>query len=322
MAEQTSTSQSSAPALEKDAKANPKAEAKASKAAPAPAGDARTGMSFWNTATFITAGASDLVKPVADFAVFFLIAFAIGTAGAAYLTFVRKPPLPFARTFLGTLGLGTAVFGFLVLARFATPEGIGQERGVIAAFVPPVAAAQTAVLPLSPVEKELLTLSSSLSSGDPEARSAAARTAISDPKEDKALRRAKLERVLNNSDPNIQQAGIVQALADRGRSPLSIIPDDKAPEGPLKTFLIGAQFGFFAVSVETGGFNGVFAAGGANQRMSGTVANGRLILNAPYARERWKDGLVMDLHIGDQFKLVGTVRTPEDPPIVVEVPLL
>jgi hypothetical protein len=215
------------------------------------------------------------------------------------------------------------VFGFLVLARFATPEGIGQERGVIASFVPPVAAVQTAVLPLSPVEKVLLTLSSSLSSGDPEARSAAARTAISDPKEDKALRRAKLERVLNNSDPNIQQAGIVQALADRGRSPLSIIPDDKAVESPLKTFLTGAKFAFYAINVETGGFSGVLAVGSGNPGMSGTVANGRLILNSSYARDRaWKNGLVMDLHIGDQFKLVGTVRTPEDPPIMVEVPLL
>jgi hypothetical protein len=317
MAEQTPTT----PAAADEAKSTKAAkdDAKAAK----PAGDARTGMSFWNTATFITAGASDLVKPVADFALFFLIGFALATAGAAYLTFIRKPPLPYARTFLGTLGLGTAIFAFLVLGRFATPEGVGQERGVIASFVPPVAAVQTAVLPLSPVDKELLTLSSQLSSGDAEARSAAARAAISDPKEEKPLRRAKLERVLRNSDPNIQQAGIVQALADRGRQPLSIMPDDKVPEGTLKTLLIGAQFGFYGVDVQTGGFNGVFSAGGGSRRMEGTVANGRMILNSEYIHEkRWAAGLVLDLKIDDQLKLVGTARTPTDPPIHIEVPLL
>jgi len=295
--------------------------AKSDKAA-LPAGDIRTGMSFWNTGTFVAAAASDLVKPVADFAIFFFAAFLIGTLVAGYLTFIRKPPLPLARTFMGTLGLGTAVFGFFLIARLATPEGVGQERGVIAAFVPPVAAVQTAVLPLTPVEKELLTLSTRLSSGDPEARSAAAREALATV-EDKPTRRAMLERVLRNSDPNIQQAGIIQALADRSRTALSVIPDAAAPEGQLKTYLTGAQFTLNNVNVATGALTGAFAGGGGNRRMAGSVANGRLILNAQYLNEgRWTDGMVIDLRIDKDFKLVGDVRKPTDAPVRIETPLL
>jgi len=226
-----------------------------------------------------------------------------------------------ARTLFGTAAIGAGVFGFFLIAPMLAGSE-GKDRGIIAAVVPPVAAVQTAVLPLSDTEKQLLTLGTQLSSGDPEARSAAARAAISDPKEDKALRRAKLERVLRNSDPNIQQAGIVQALADRGRSPLLILPDEKAAEGPLKTFLTGAQFTLYGVNVQTGGFYGIVSAAGGNPRMDGTVANGRLLLNSAYTRPTWKNGLVLDLRIDSAFRLVGTARTPEDQPMTIEVPLL
>ncbi|HYV87057.1 MAG TPA: hypothetical protein VFA91_00670, partial [Candidatus Polarisedimenticolia bacterium] len=212
MAEQTSGKPAAAPVAAPSTAAASAAPDKG----PAPKGDARTGMGYWNTATFVTAGASDFVKPVADFALYFFIGFALATAVAFYLTFVRKPHIAYMRTFLGTLGLGTAIFGFLLIARFATPEGVGQQRGVIASFVPPVAAVQTSVLPLSPTQKELLDLGTHISSGDPEARSAAAREALADTKQDKPTRRAMLERVLHNSDPNVQQAGLVTAMAERG----------------------------------------------------------------------------------------------------------
>lgn len=284
-------------------------------------GRVRTGMGYWNTAVFVTGFASDIATPIAKWSLPILVLFLIATAAAAYFAFIRK--MRFAQQMVGTLGLGALVFAVLVVSQMATPGGLGKERGVIAAIAPPIAAVQTAVLPMSPVEKELLILSTQINTGDAEARSAAARAAFTDPEQDKAIRRAKLERILRNDDVNIQQAGLVQALADRAGAPLSIIPAENAPEGDLRTQLIGAQVAFQRVNVETGALYGVFSGGtGGNRQMDGSVANGRVIVNTQYARPNWKNGLVLDLRIDKDFKLVGTAQTPEDKPINIEMPLL
>lgn len=289
---------------------------------PAPKGDARTGMGFWNTATFVTAGASDLVKPVADFALYFFIAFALATAVAFYLTFIRKPHVAYMRTFLGTLGLGTAIFGFLLLARFATPEGEGQQRGVIASFVPPVASVQTAVLPLSSAQKELLNLGSQISTGDPEARSAAARTALADTKQDKPTRRAMLERVLHNSDPNVQQAGLVAAMADRGRGAIPVLPD-RSSKSPLATALAGSNLEFYSVNRETGAVNGMFHTAAGARGFSGSIANGRLVYTVDaFVADKWVSGVVIDVSVDNRLQLVGDARTPAGDTVKVEMPIL
>jgi hypothetical protein len=314
-AAQTSAQQSNAAATVTDAKP---AQARGG----AVKGDMRAGVGFWSMGTMVAGIASDLAKPVANLAPYLLGAFVIAAVVCAWLAFFRKPAMQIARTLFGASAIGVGIFGFFLLAPLLAGSQ-GDERGIIAAVAPPIAAVQTAVLPLSPTEKELLTLGTRLSSGDPEARSAAARAAISNPDEDKAIRRAKLERILKNGDPNIQQAGIVQALADRGRAPLPVIPAGDAPDSPLKTFLIGAEVGFSRVDVETGAVTGALQAGGGTRAASGTVANGRLIVNGQYARDgRWKNGLVLDVRVGEQFRLIGTVRTPEDPPVDVEIPLL
>lgn len=290
-------------------------------AAAKPAGDARIGMSFWNTATFITAGASDLIKPVADLALFFLIGCLIGAGLCVYLTFFRKPPMPYARTALGTLGLGVAVFGFFILARLATPEGIGNERGVIAAYVPPIADVQAAVLPLTPVEKELLTLSTRLSSGDPEARSAAARAALTET-EDKATRRAMLERILRNSDPNVKQAGLVQALKERGMAELPILPDRSAT-GPLAASLTGAQLRLTSVNLTTGGVGGALVAAGNSRVMSGSVANGRLVVAGELnVGGKLLPNASIDVAVDDRLQLVGEARLPSGESVKLEIPFL
>jgi hypothetical protein len=285
-------------------------------------GDIRLGMSFWGTGTLIAGIASDLAKPVADLAPFLLVAFLVGAAAAAWATFVRRPPLPMARTALGVLGIGVAVFGFFILARtFATPEGLGQERGFIASVAPPAAAVQTAVLPLSSVDKELLKLSSRISTGDPEARSAEARTALA-ATADPPLRRAMLERILRSSDPNVRQAGLVQALADRGSAPVPVIPETGA-ETVLATLLTGGQLSFTQVDVVSGGASGYLYAGNSRRAMSATVANGRLIVSSQYVSNgRWANGLVLDLTVDDGFRLMGTARAPEQEETQVEVPLL
>jgi hypothetical protein len=285
-------------------------------------GDIRLGMSFWGTGTLVAGIASDLAKPVADLAPVLFAAFVLAAGAAAWATFVKKPPLPFAKTALGTLFIGVAVFGFFLVARtVATPQGLGEERGFIAAVAPPAAAVQTAVLPLSAYDKELLKLSSRLATGDPEARSAEARAALAE-SADPPLRRAMLERVLRSPDPNVRQAGLVQALADRGAAPVPIVPEAGA-DSPLVALLTGGQLTFARVDVLSGGASGYLFAGNSRRNMTATVANGRLIASSQYVRDgRWANGLVLDLEVDDAFRLIGTARAPDIDPIRVEVPLL
>jgi hypothetical protein len=285
-------------------------------------GDFKFGMSFWGAGSLVAGIASDLAKPVADLAGFFFFAFLIALAAAVYLAYVRKPALDVAQTAVGALGMGVAVFGFFLVARtVATPGDLGVERGFIAAIAPPVAAVQTAVLPLSQTEKDLLEFSTAISKGDPEARSAMARAGLAST-EDAPLRRAMLERTLRSSDVNVRQAGIAQAIEDHGRQPMPVLTNPR-DRSALATFLTGAQIGFRAFDPVGGTGYGGLSAGGGTRGMNAVVANGRLIATSQYLRDgAWKDGLVIDVAVDHDFKLVGTARTPEDAPIKVEIPLL
>lgn len=315
------------PAEQPSARLKPKDDG----AAPAKGPDEKFGMSFWGTGALVAGIASDLAKPVADAATPLLIAFTIGAAVSAYFAYVKKPPLRWAKTAVGAFGLGVGVFAFFLIARtFAAPAGLGEERGFIAAVAPPVAAVQTAVLPLTPVEKQLLVFTTQISTGDPEVRSAAARAGLA-AATDPPSRRALLERALRNSDANVRQAALVQALADRNGAPLPVLPDvdagagvDAAAEAPLVRLLTGGQLVLTQVDLVSGAVGGTANLLGSSRPLSGTVANGRLIASSQYLtnRNRWAAGLQLDLAIDDSFKLVGTARSPEGDEIAIEAPLL
>jgi hypothetical protein len=283
-------------------------------------GDVRAGVGFWSMGTMVAGIASDLAKPVADLALWLFVVFAIAAGACAWLAFFRKPPSQVARTLLGTMAIGTGVFGFFLLApMFAGSEG--KDRGIIAAVVPPVAAVQTAVLPLSETEKQLLTLGTQISTGDPEARSAHAREALDTTKEP-ALRRGMLERVLRSPDPNVQQAGLVSAMKDRGRTSIPLLVD-RAATSPLAASISGAQVEFYSVNEQTGGVTGVFHAGPGNPRFSGSIANGRLVISTQYfADGKWNNGLVVDVAVDSRLQLVGDARTPAGESVKVEMPIL
>jgi hypothetical protein len=297
----------------------PAGQAKA--AAPGIKGDMRAGVGFWSMGTMVAGVASDLAKPVADLALWLFVLFAIAAGVCAYLAFFRKPPMQVARTLFGTCAIGAGVFGFFLVAPlFAGSQG--SERGIIAAVVPPVAAVQTAVLPLSDTEKQLLTLGTKISTGDPEARSAAAREALSDPKQDKPTRRAMLERVLHSSDPNVQQAGMVQAMKDRGRSRIPLLPDRNA-KTPLAAAIAGAALEFYGVNVETGGVNGYLHMPAGARPFEGSIANGRLVVTTDVNLDgKWTAGMVIDVAVDSRLQLVGDARVPAGDTVKLEMPIL
>lgn len=289
--------------------------------APAIKGDMRAGVSFWSMGTMVAGIASDLAKPVADLALWLFMLFVAMAVVCGYLAFFRKPAMQVARTMFGTMAIGAGIFGFFLLApMFAGSEG--KDRGIIAAVVPPVAAAQTAVLPLSDTEKQLLTLGTQISTGDPEARSAAARAALSDPKHDKPTRRAMLERILHSSDPNVRQAGLVQAMRDRGRAAIPILPDRNS-KTPLATAISGARLEFYAVNTDTGGVNGYLHMPAAARPFSGSIANGRLVVTSDVNLEgKWTAGMVIDAAVDNRLQLVGDARLPTGETVKLEMPVL
>jgi hypothetical protein len=282
-------------------------------------GDMRAGVGFWSMGTMVAGIASDLAKPVADLALWLFILFAVAAGACAWLTFFRKPPMQLARTLFGTMAIGAGVFGFFLLAPMLAGSE-GKDRGIIAAVVPPVAAVQTAVLPLSETERSLLTLGTQISTGDPEARSAHAREALDVTKEP-ALRRGMLERVLRSPDPNVQQAGLVQAMKDRGRAAIPVLPD-RSSRSPLAVSIAGAQVEFYSVNEQTGGVNGIFHQASGNPRFTGSIANGRLVIATSYFLDNAWNPLVIDVAVDNRLQLVGDARTPAGETVKVEMPIL
>jgi hypothetical protein len=177
------------------------------------------------------------------------------------------------------------------------------------------------VLPLSETEKQLLTLGTQISTGDPEARSAHAREALDTTKEP-ALRRGMLERVLRSPDPNVQQAGLAQAMKDRGRAAIPVLVDRDA-KSPLAAAITGSTVEFYAVNEQTGGVNGYFHAPKGATRFAGSIANGRLVITTSYFQnDKWNSGMVVDVAVDNRLQLVGDARTPEGETVKVEMPIL
>lgn len=293
----------------------------ASGAKPEIKGDVRAGVGFWSMGTMVAGIASDLAKPVADLAPYLFGIFLVGAGACGWLAFFKKPPMQVARTLFGTMAIGAGVFGFFLIAPMLAGSE-GQDRGIIAAVAPPVAAVQTAVLPLSDTEKKLLTLGTKISTGDPEARSAAAREALGDTKQDKPTRRAMLERVLHSSDPNVQQAGLVQAMKDRGRARIPLLPDRNS-KTTLAAAIAGAALEFYAVNVETGGVNGYLHMPAGARPFEGSIANGRLVVTTDVNLEgKWTAGMVIDVSIDNRLQLVGDARVPAGDAVKLEMPVL
>jgi hypothetical protein len=320
MTEQTAATQTpAAQAAATQAAAAPASQKAAS--APAIKGDVRAGVGFWSMGTMVAGIASDLAKPVANLAPYLFGVFLFAAGVCAWLAFFRKPPMQVARTLFGTMAIGAAVFGFFLIAPMLAGSE-GKDRGIIAAVVPPVAAVQTAVLPLSDTERQLLTFGTKISTGDPEARSAAAREALSDPKQDKPTRRAMLERILRNSDPNVQQAGLVSAMRDRGRGAIPVLPD-RSSNAPLAVALAGSTVEFYSVNEDTGAVSGMFHTAGGTRGFTGSIANGRLVITvAVMIDSKWAPGNVIDVAVDNRLQLVGDARSQTGDSVKVEMPIL
>lgn len=106
-----------------------------------------TPFAMWGAAATVVGLASDLLRPLGNFALYLLI-LSVLAAIALLLAARRKPAV---RKYAGFAGIGVVVFGLVTLLQIVTPvDDSGVKRGFIASTVTPVGAAQSAVLDLPP----------------------------------------------------------------------------------------------------------------------------------------------------------------------------
>jgi hypothetical protein len=102
---------------------------------------------MWGAAATVVGLASDLLRPLGNFALYLLI-FCGGATIALFVLSLRKAEL---KTSMRFAAIGTVVFGVVWLLQVAAPtDESGVKRGFIASAVAPVAAAQSAVLNVPP----------------------------------------------------------------------------------------------------------------------------------------------------------------------------
>jgi hypothetical protein len=106
-----------------------------------------TPFAMWGAAATVVGLASDLLRPLGNFALYLFILCVLG-AVALLVMARRKPKMKRAA---GFAGIGALVFGLVTLLQAMAPtDESGVKRGIIASTVAPVAAAQSAVLDLPP----------------------------------------------------------------------------------------------------------------------------------------------------------------------------
>jgi hypothetical protein len=102
---------------------------------------------LWGAAATVVGLASDLLRPLGNFALFLLV-LCVGATLTLYLLSRRRPQLKRSVIFAA---IGAAVFGMVsILQALAPSDDTGVARGFIASTVTPVAAVQSAVLNVPP----------------------------------------------------------------------------------------------------------------------------------------------------------------------------
>jgi hypothetical protein len=102
-----------------------------------------TPFAMWGAAATVVGLASDLLRPLGNFALFLLV-LCVAAAIALLVMSRRKPEL---KKSAGFAGIGVVVFGLVTLLQVLAPtDESGVKRGFIASTVTPVAAVQSALL--------------------------------------------------------------------------------------------------------------------------------------------------------------------------------
>ena len=314
-----------------------------------------TPFAMWGAAATVVGLASDLLRPLGNFALYLFILCGL----AAIVLFVLSRSKPKLRKPTGFASIGALVFGMVTLLQAVAPaDESGVKRGFIASTVTPVAAAQSAVLdlppplprassaaapqaqpvvaapvaapvqaaPVAPVEiwmppatKEPADYSTALqvalSSADAGNRVRAARFALGSA--DAAFQSAAIEQLYRTPHVELRQTAIIAIFQSRtARAQFPVlVVEGEGSDPELSNALQGASLYVSRVDEVTGGVVG---------SLTGVSLNGSITrsgVNFSTAVQN-RGAVTLTLQPTDDFALSGTLRTQDGKAVRVQMPLM
>jgi hypothetical protein len=314
---------------------------------------------LWGAAATVVGLASDLLRPLGNFALFLLILSVAATVTLLVLA-RRKPEL---KKSAGFAGIGVLVFGAVTLLQVLAPvDESGVKRGFIASTVTPVASAQSAVLDLpppvrhsaesaAPPSQPVVTAPAAAAPLPVVAAAPAAPPEIWMPPETKeaADYSAALTVALSNADPGnrVRAARFALSNANEAFQTAAIEQLYRAPHVELRQAAITAIFqsrtarAQFPLLVEEGEGSDVDLAnalqgaslyvsrvdevtGGIVGSLAGSSLNGSITRSGiNFSTSVTSRGAVtLSLQPTDDFALTGTLRTQDGKSARVRLPLM
>jgi hypothetical protein len=264
---------------------------------------------LWSGIATIVGLASDFAQPIGPFALWLLIAFLIVSVASA----IAWRSIPALKATAGNLAkysiVGAIVFSLVVaLQQFSGSEDApGTELGFLAAAVPPVASAQSAIISVEPaaVDEFDAALRRAMREKDEIEKRAAARFALTS--EDKLFRQTAIEKLYLSKDPALRRQAVIGIFSERQRSSLPIVViEDEGNDPELAKSMNGKSLQIYSVDSEVGAVTGAI-----HYSVTGTIALSGITFAHPYG--------VYNLAAEDDFTIRGTYTNNEGAKVRIEI---
>lgn len=254
----------------------------------------------WGLYPLVMSLASDFLSPLGPVSPGIFILFLLMAGAGFYLSRNKPATLPWSAQAMKFSLVGAAVFAVVIGLQLTTAkqDADGNNIGVVASYVPGVAAVQSAVLPVEAEAKDEFeaAMRAALRARDDGERGQQARLALSS--EDPMFRQTAAERFYLSSQPVLRRQAILSMLAARGRTPLPILVIEAEDNDPaLANQMMGRTVTFSSVDTATGALR----ASAFSRTTSGTVNQSGVSLTVAGAG-------AFDLQATDDFNLDGTYR--------------
>lgn len=252
---------------------------------------------------------ADFAEPVGALALWL---FLIGLVALllAYLVQKKGPNfIPFAGVFTAIMAI------ILLLQLFASPEARGEDRGFLGSNLSPVASLQTAILPLSPNNRQLLQFGNRTNRGSDIERVEAAR-ALYENSDDAMVRQTMLERMMQSDNAALIQTAMLLRLAEREGDMLKLVPLEADGDGILARRLESYAFRLLSVNVDSGALKLE-----GNAPSAGKVDRTRIDMELYIAILGKPNLMQVELQPSAEMKLTGTAELQTGENVAVEMPL-
>ncbi|MFN4025649.1 MAG: hypothetical protein ACK4MQ_12535 [Hyphomonas sp.] len=265
----------------------------------------------WGLYPLVMSLASDFLSPLGPVSPGIFILFLLLAGAGFYLSRNKPATLPWSAQAMKFSLVGAAVFAVVIGLQLTTAkqDADGNNIGVVASYVPGVAAVQSAVLPVEaePKDEYEAAMRAALRAREDSDRRDFARRALAS--EDAAFRQTAAERFYLSGQPVLRRQAAITLIETRGRVAMPIVvveAEDNHPDAVTR--LMGKSITVSRVERETGALSASILGYGS----SGTV--GQTGVNFSISNFG-----VLDLKFTDEFTLRGTYRETSGASAEVEV---